>query len=84
MMNRWIDADAFAYIVACNGDADFINKITKFMAEAPSIDIVFCKECKHRYTPDCFRAYLEYDIQEWIVDSGEDDDFCSWGERGEE
>ena len=48
---------------------------------APSIDIVRCKECKHRYTSDCFRAYLEYDIQEWVVDSGDDNDYCSWGVR---
>ena len=44
-------------------------------------ELIRCKECKHRYTPDCFRAYLEYDIQEWVVDSGDDDDFCSYGER---
>jgi len=54
---------------------------------APTIDavsVVRCKECKHRHTPNCFRAYLEYDIQEWIVDSGDDNDFCSWGEREDE
>ena len=50
----------------------------------PFLDIVWCKECKYRYTPDCFRAYLEYDTQEWVVDSGDDDDFCSWGEREDE
>ena len=43
---RMIDADAFAHIVASNGDADFINKVTRLMIDAPSIDIVRCKECK--------------------------------------
>ena len=47
-MSRYTDANALAYIVASNGDADFINKVTKLIIDAPSIDIVFCKECKHR------------------------------------
>lgn len=38
-MNRYIDAEAIAYIVASNGDADFINKVTKLMIDAPSIDL---------------------------------------------
>ena len=38
-MSRYIDADALAYKVASNGDADFINKVTKLMIDAPSIDI---------------------------------------------
>ena len=46
-MSRWIDADALAYIVASNGDADFINKVTRLMIDAPSIDIVRCKECRY-------------------------------------
>ena len=47
-MSKHINADKLAYMVACNGDVDFINKVTKLMVEVPSIDIVFCKECKHR------------------------------------
>ena len=35
---RLIDADALAYIVASNGDADFINKVTKLMIDAPTIE----------------------------------------------
>ena len=34
---RLIDADALAYIVASNGDADFINKVTRLMIDAPTI-----------------------------------------------
>lgn len=64
---------------------EVIMKVPSFSADYPKVpiyvaDLVRCKECKHRYTKDCFRAYLEYDIQEWVVDSGDDDDFCSYGE----
>ena len=45
-MNRYIDANAFAHKVVINSDVDFINKVTRLMIEAPSIDIVFCKDCK--------------------------------------
>lgn len=38
-MSKYIDANAFAYIVASNGDVDFINKVTRLMLDAPSIDI---------------------------------------------
>ena len=45
-MNKYINANALAHKVVINGDADFINKITKLMIEVPSIDMVFCKDCK--------------------------------------
>ena len=67
-MSRYIDADALAYIVASNGDADFINKVTKLMIDAPSIDIVRCKECKHREEYPC-KVYHD------------DDWYCADGER---
>ncbi len=75
---RLIDADATELAVV---KATTYGDALRAVREQPSIDIVRCKECKHRHTVDCFRAYLEYDIQEWIVDSGEDNDFCSYGER---
>ena len=40
-MNRYINANALAYLVVNNGDADFINKVTKLMIEAPSIDLKY-------------------------------------------
>ena len=88
-MSRWIDYDAIDYRNDRLHDKseEFLNGVI-YMAqrieEAPSIDIVRCKECRHRHTINCFRAYLEYDIQEWIVDSGDDNDFCSYGERENE
>ena len=78
-MSRHIDADKLAYMVVCNGDADFINKVTKLMVEAPSIDIVFCKECKHHFYDefnDCKMCHIHEYGEIW-----EDDDYCSYGER---
>lgn len=82
-MNRYIDADKLAYMVACNGDADFINKATKQMIEAPSIDIVRCKECKHWI---CNPNTEKWGKCKWISDKQFDvvmnaDDYCSYGER---
>ena len=74
-MSRYIDADALKeklirYIALTNG-------FDRAFSDAPSIDIVRCKECKHRCTDDCpmcnecgRKAYPT-----------SDDDFCSWGER---
>ena len=96
-MSRHIDADALAYLVVNNGDADFINKVTKLMIEAPSIDIVFCKECKHRPVKEDangenygFNLIKPDDGDErcpCLVDDGwyswmpKDDFFCSYGEK---
>ena len=85
-MSRYIDADALAYIVANNGDADFINKVTRLMIDAPSIDIVKCKECKFlaRFVDDghiecrLFSHPLRHEYHEM-----KPDDFCSYGERSD-
>ena len=76
-MSRYIDADALAYIVASNGDADFINKVTRLMIDAPSIDIVRCKECIKRMRDDCPMC----NCCKLDRVPTEDDDFCSYGER---
>lgn len=83
-MSRYVDAE---WLIKESMPLSF--SVQKWVNEvqimtAPSIDIVRCKECRHRHTINCFRAYLEYDIQEWVVDSGDDNDFCSWGEREDE
>ena len=75
------------YMQAMHNRANGIRDAIIEIYDAPTIDavsVVRCKECKYRYTVDCFKAYLEYDIQEWIVDSGDDNDFCSYGEREDE
>ena len=96
-MSRHIDADALAYLVVNNGDADFINKVTKLMIEAPSIDIVRCKECKHRpIKEDADGENYGFNLIEpndgdgrcpCLVDDGwyswmpKDDFYCGYGER---
>ena len=74
-MSRYIDADALAYIVASNGDADFINKVTMLMIKAPSIDIVRCGECKW-WNCEMSGCKRNPSVVAW-----RDDDFCSYGER---
>ena len=73
-MSRWIDANALAYIVASNGDADFINKVTRLMIESPSIDIVRCGECKAHHDANENPAHI-------MCGYMSDDDCCSYGER---
>ena len=80
-MSRYIDADAMDkrridYIV--DGYADSADDMAEWgmaIIEAPSIEIVRCKECKHLYTMDC--AFYE------VGDNVKPDDFCSYGCRSE-
>ena len=77
-MSRYIDADALDkrridYIV--DGYADSADDMAEWgmaIIEAPSIDIVRCKECRRRNTADC---------RIWIGIITQDNDFCSYGER---
>ena len=94
---RLIDANALAHKAVINGDADFINKVTKLMIEVPSIDIVFCKECKHRpikedangenYGFNLIESNDEDNRCPCLVDDGwyswmpKDDFYCGYGER---
>lgn len=43
--------------------------------EVPSVDIVFCKECKWRGTVGCALSIVD------DSDKPKDDDYCSFGER---
>ncbi len=78
-MSRWIDENALAYKVAINGDADFINKVTKLMIDAPSIDLCFCRECKwcddagKKRALICTNPYIDVDPHPNF--------FCGYGER---
>lgn len=81
-MSRYIDADALAYIVASNGDVDFINKVTKLMIDTPSIDIVRCGECK--YNSICNRGVQHTTRDMSSVTIGyKSVDFCSYGKVSE-
>ena len=64
-MSRYIDADTLPRHGQRGGLVHW-----KDIAEAQTIDIVRCKECKWRMT--CLNPY-----------SKNDDDFCSYGERKE-
>lgn len=79
-MSRWIDKDKLnlfeedgevhRYCFPC-------IEIIKLIDEAPSIDIVRCKECKWYEPLDSSRPfYCSRGI--WKVNA---DDFCSYGER---
>jgi hypothetical protein len=78
VMSRYIDADA----LKVNMRGAFIDHIEEFRAitivdDAPSIDIVFCKECKHWRNTDAEK------IPTASIACGNmhADDFCSYGER---
>lgn len=85
-MSRYIEADAVEKAICKRVYAVEVEDILAEMANAPTIDIVRCKECKFsaRYVDDghieC-RLYshpLRHDYHEM-----KPDDFCSYGERSE-
>nr|MBQ4455313.1 hypothetical protein [Clostridia bacterium] len=70
-MSRYIDADALIEVLKQRGIA-----LSGTIADAPSIDIVFCKECK--YEKRCTTNV------HFLADNGLDVipvRFCSYGER---
>jgi hypothetical protein len=75
-MSRWIDADALIRY-GKRGTLVYWEDIE----DAPSIDIVRCRECKY------WRAYETWsECERWTDDPYESaktkaDDFCSYGER---
>lgn len=82
-MSRYIDADEFLKEY-CEPYPHVYMAMSKALADAPSIDICFCKECKFsaRYVDDghieC-RLYshpLRHDYHEM-----KPDDFCSYGDK---
>ena len=89
-MSRYIDKDALKYY----GRNDFQYVDRDQIDSAPSIDIVRCKECKHRIVNEHYgkkgymklRAMCELDTGD-IFQLGrhaEDDDwYCADGERKE-
>lgn len=48
------------------------------------VEVVRCKDCKHRYVPcRCALWYGMADGKEYFLERGEDF-YCPWGERSEE
>ena len=80
-MSRYIDADAIkdkawkAESEACFYALEDVVSVTD-IDEAPSIDIVRCGECKWRNAKMMPKSVK-------CLFSGKDDDFCSYGERGD-
>ena len=79
-MSRYIDADAYEQKMN-----DYYPKFWKtVLNEQPSIDIVFCEECRECVEKgtgiDCPSGYgyLYCTRKKSVVD---EDDYCSWGER---
>ena len=82
-MSRYIEADAVEKAICKRVYAVEVEDILAEMANAPSIDIVRCKECKHcKRKKGTFRGepIFFYRCAEHSRDV-ESDDFCSWGER---
>ena len=94
-MSRYIDADALMktlkisddckhceqceYDYFCSMSGDFVSAC-EAINEAPSIDIVFCKECIWRDKDNQGEVYCTY-VKGLADING--DSFCSWGERSE-
>lgn len=92
VMSRYIDAEALEkrridYIV--DGYADSVDNMVEWgmaIIEAPSIDIVRCKECRHclvgvataQYSNGKQRIENLCEKHKWSVRA---DDYCSCGER---
>ena len=79
-MSRWIDADALVIDYyddyETKDDIYTYTYVSQFQIDsAPSIDIVRCKDCKHRDEDDC-----KWDTTRSLP---KDDDFCSYGCRKE-
>ena len=74
----WVDDAIKVYSLGYYDDDEYAIPIAR-LDSAPSIDIVRCKECRHRYDD----GWLE---PRWTCDylkdmRLKDDDFCSYGER---
>lgn len=87
-MSRYIDADEAIKVMACemyaeaqsqgydvDGVEDFIPEATAWMNDAPTIDIVRCKECKYYKQNE---AFCENGNGLWQAGN---ECFCSYGER---
>ena len=73
-MSRYIDADALIKEIKQDiADNGLTERFVYYrIEEAPSIDIVRCKECRwYKDFDGCFFSTAEVD----------EDDFCSYGER---
>ena len=95
-MSRYIDADALhdalkakqKWVVRCgdkHNEGYTYDQVHFAIDDAPSIDIVRCKECKHYEDGRCESDEMWGSIFGYTTEceymSRNDDDFCSFGER---
>ena len=73
-MSRWIDADALIARAFQDSERMYLESVVK---HTPSIDIVFCKECKWAKANGTYQWCGRLDSTARITA----DDFCSYGER---
>lgn len=86
--------EAIAWLEVMKEDAIFEqNDALKMAIEALQIEIVRCKDCKHRETDDCPMYWAEWimfencdgytDNKSIVHDYTTDDGYCHYGERKE-
>ena len=75
-MSRYIDADAFLKEY-CEPYPHVYMAMSKAVADAPSIDIVRCKECRKSHIDGKTTHYL------WCTEWGRSTDTFGYCERGE-
>lgn len=77
-MQRYIDARYIINRITEErrkwGDDYDVEQVLGDIEDAPTIEVVRCKDCKHRYGKACDFADF------WL----KDDDYCSRGERRED
>ena len=83
-MSRYIDADALKEKISNTAflKLDDTEVVEQFIDTAPSIDIVFCEECK--YEPICNHSVQHTTHDAYSVTIGSKTvEWCSYGERRE-
>lgn len=91
-MARYIDADKLkknisSFVGMFTDELGFAVSIEAvlnaidFAIETDSVEVVRCKDCKHRVKPSKMCAHPK--AIGWDAIEPEDDDFCSYGERKE-
>ena len=76
-MSRYIDADAFLKEY-CEPYPYVYKAMSKAMADAPSIDICFCKECRYRKNRIDYKKDYCIKHSKVLYDT---DGGCSWGKE---
>ena len=83
-MSRYIDAELIDFSCLKN-DFDRARAKIIIMGQptADVVEVVRCKDCKHRYEPTrCALWYGTVGDKEYFLGRGEDF-YCPWGERSE-